>query len=141
MHLIHGDINMKNIKLSGNEPMLIDMETLSVGDPVFDLQGLYVTYQLFPEDDPGNLQEFCGLTEALGDAVWNLALEYYFDDRGPSALRDAIPKIRIVACVRFLQLICLLDIGKADLKQLRTAHALARLRELAWTVDSLEIGT
>ena len=141
LHLIHGDINMKNIKLSGNEPMLIDMETLSTGDPVFDLQGLYVTYQLFPEDDPGNLQEFCGLTEALGDAVWNLALEYYFDDRGPSALSAAIPKIRIVACVRFLQLICLLDIGKADLKQLRTAHALARLRELAWSVDSLEIGT
>ena len=141
LHLIHGDVNMKNIKLSGDEPMLIDMETLSVGDPVFDLQGLYVTYQLFSEDDPGNLQEFCGLTPELGDAAWNLTLAYYFDDREASALEAAIPKVKLVGCVRFLQILLLLGIGKEALKPLRIAHTLARLRELAWTVDSLEIGT
>ena len=140
LHMIHGDINLKNIKLSGDEPMLIDMETLSVGDPVFDLQGLYVTYQLFPEDEPGNLQAFCGLTEELGDAVWEKALEFYFDDRDASALREAVPKIKIVAYVRFLQLLLLLGIGREDLNQLRVEHTLAHLRELLWTVDSLEIG-
>ncbi len=46
LHVIHGDIQMKNVMLNGDEPMLIDMDTLSVGDPVFDLMGLYLAYMI-----------------------------------------------------------------------------------------------
>jgi len=139
LHMIHGDINLKNIKLSGDEPMLIDMETLSVGDPVFDLQGLYVAYQLFGEDDPNNTMDFFGISQELADYIWETTLEYYFDDRAPSALREAEAKIRLVGCVRFLQVLLLMGIGREDLKQIRVEHTLAHLRELAWTVDCLAL--
>ena len=141
LHVIHGDINMKNIKLSEDEPLLIDMETLSVGDPVFDLQGLYVAYQLFGEDDPNNTMDFFGISQELADTIWEKALEYYFDDRDASALREAEAKIKIVGCVRFLQVLLLMGIGREELMQRRVEHTLEHLRALAWKVDSLEIGT
>ena len=139
LHAIHGDVNLKNIMLSGDEALLIDMETLSVGDPVFDLQGLFLTYQAYVEDEPDNLEKFCALTPELGKYIWEKTLEFYFDDRDASALREAVTKIRIVAYVRFLQLILLLGIGREDLKQIRVRHTLEHLRELAWKVDTLEL--
>ena len=34
--------------LRNGEPMLIDMEALCMGQPIFDLEGIYVAYQAFP---------------------------------------------------------------------------------------------
>jgi len=33
LHMVHGDFQMKNVMLVGDEPMLIDMETISTGQP------------------------------------------------------------------------------------------------------------
>ena len=141
LHAIHGDIQMKNIMLNGDEPLLIDMETLSVGDPVFDLQGLFVTYQIFNEDEPGNTLAFLGLSKELADFIWKKTPEYYFDNREETAIQKAKEKIQIVAYIRFLYLIYVLEIGKKDLKRIRIEHALERLKALAGRVDSLEIGS
>ncbi len=43
LHMVHGDFQMKNVMLVGDEPMLIDMDTISTGQPIFDLQALYIT--------------------------------------------------------------------------------------------------
>ena len=43
------------------EVMLIDMDTLSVGDPVFDFAGLITAYELYSEDDHDNAMKFMGL--------------------------------------------------------------------------------
>ena len=138
-HVVHGDIQMKNIMLSGDEPLLIDMDTLSVGDPVFDLMGIYVTYVLFNEDDPMNTEEFLGLSRETCDFIWEKTMEYYFDDRDEATRAAAIRKVRIVGCVRFLFLVALLNIGKPELKQIRIDHALKHLNELANEVDSLAV--
>ena len=139
LHVVHGDIQMKNIMLSGNEPLLIDMDTLSVGDPVFDLMGLYVTYSLFNEDEPGNTEQFLGISNEMSAFIWAKTMEYYFDDRDSDVLAAAEKKVRIVGCVRFLFLVAVLGIGKQELKQLRIDRVLAYLQELADQVDSLEI--
>ena len=138
LHVVHGDIQMKNVMLSGDEPMLIDMDTLSVGDPVFDLMGIYVTYRLFMLDEPGNAQRFLGISDGMCDYIWENTLACYFEGCDATAIRAAEDRIRLVACVRFLQLICVLGIGLPELRQPRIDRALADLRELSRRVDSLE---
>lgn len=140
LHMVHGDIQMKNIMVSGNEPLLIDMDTLSVGDPVFDLMGLYVTYVLFNEDDPTDTQTFLGMSKELSMFIWENTIRYYFDDRDRKTMEEADKKIRIVGCLRFLFLVDVLGIGKPELKQIRMEHTLARLQELVAQVDSLAVG-
>ena len=140
LHVVHGDIQMKNIMLSGDEPLLIDMETLSVGDPVFDLQCLYLTYQAYGEDEADNTMQFLGIPNELADFIWSKTLEYYFDERDPSVRPSAETKIRLLAYVRFLYLLTVLHIGREDLMQIRIVHTLEHLRELVNQIDSLEIG-
>ena len=127
--------------LSGDEPLLIDMDTLSVGDPVFDLMGPYVTYVQFNEDEPTNSDTFLGLPKAACDVIWEKLLAGYFENRDAGVIAEAERRIVIVACVRFLFLLCVLNIGNPQLKQLRVAHTLDHLRALLGQVETLEIGT
>ena len=141
LHAVHGDVQMKNVMLSGDEPLLIDMETLSVGDPVFDLQSLYVTYQAYGEDEADNTMQFLGIPNELADYIWNNTLNDYFDNRDPAARRSAEAKIRLLAYVRFLYLLTVLHIGREELMQIRIEHTMEHLRALANQVDSLDIGS
>ena len=140
LHIIHGDIQMKNVMYSEGEPLLIDMDTLSVGDPVFDLMGVFITYKLFNEDEPNNTDVFLGLSKELCDNIWEKTMYYYFDNRCSETLSEAENKIKIVAYVRFLYLISVFNIGKDELRQLRIDHTLSHLHKLIFQVSSLEIG-
>ena len=139
LHAIHGDFHMKNIMLDGEQPLLIDMETLSVGDPVFDLQGLYVTYRLFGEDDPNETQDFLGISQELAGYICDQTIEFYFDGWDAAAISKAKDKLRLVACVRFLYLINEFGFGSEELTRLRIRHTLEHLSELIDRVDCLEI--
>lgn len=141
LHVVHGDIQMKNVMLSGDEPLLIDMDTLCVGDPVFELMGAYVTYVQFNEDDPVNTEEFLGLKKDVCDTIWKKLLACYFDDRDAAMIPEAEKRVRIVACVRFLFLLRILNIGKPELMAIREKHTLEHLRELLPQVEGLGIGT
>lgn len=141
LHTIHGDIHMKNVMLDGDEPLLIDMEALAVGDPVFDLQGLYVTYQLFGEDDPGNSESFLGISQDLAGYIWEKTMECYFEGQDASVLQETKRRTRIVAYVRFLWLMAEYESAEEKLTQLRIRHTLEHLSELAGRVDSLQIGS
>ena len=59
--LIHGDCHFKNVFVTPDGLMLIDMDTLSKGDPLYELCCLYKTYVTFDVLDPGNTQHFFGV--------------------------------------------------------------------------------
>ena len=139
LHAVHGDIQMKNVMLSEDEPLLIDMDTLSTGDPVFDLQGIYVTYVLFNEDEPDNTEKFLGIPADLSQYVFDRTLEYYFEGKSREELEAARKKISLVGCIRFLYLVAVFNIGLPELIEVRIAHTLDRIRELSGQVDSLEV--
>ena len=69
-YLTHGDIQMKNIMLSGGEMFLIDMNTMSAGDPVFEFSGLYRTYIAFNVYDPDNSKNFLGISRDLASRIY-----------------------------------------------------------------------
>lgn len=135
LHVVHGDIQMKNIMVSDGEPILIDMDTLSVGDPVFDLAGLYVGYKAYTEDEPDNSEKFLGISRETCDRIWDAFMRCYFDDRTTPA--NAEDKVRIAAYVRFLYLVAVLGIGLPELRQIRIDHSIQHLSTLVKRVESL----
>lgn len=139
LHFVHGDLQMKNVMLNGDDLILIDMETLSVGNPVFDLQGPFVTYAAYTEDEPDNLVSFLGLTQEKGRLIWEKILEYYFCDRDENARREAENRIRILGYLRFLDRVVTHGMTREDLKETRIRHSVEHLRELLPLVDSLGI--
>ncbi|MBR3741088.1 MAG: phosphotransferase [Clostridia bacterium] len=132
--VVHGDFHMKNVMVAGGEPLLIDMDTLTQGSPIFDLQGVYVAYQEFEEDAPGNSMAFLGISAELSGFVWRKTIEYYFDTKDEETRARNENRIRLLSAVRFLQLI---GPSENDLNAVRIRHTQAHIEELLKKVDSL----
>lgn len=135
--VVHGDFHMKNVMISDGEPLLIDMDTLTQGNPIFDLQGVYVAYRAFEEDEPGNTMTFLGISSEQGNFVWEKTIEYYFDTGDTGILTRNKDRIRLVAAVRFLQLIGISDLRTNELAATRIRHTRENIGELLEKVDSL----
>lgn len=139
LHMIHGDFQMKNVMLVDDEPMLIDMETISTGQPIFDLQALYVTYIAFGEDCPDNLSSFLGIPDDLGAPIWNGILENYFKNSDENELSVINDKIRLLGTIRFLYLLAVTDLKNGELGEKRIRRSQMHISELLKTVNDLSI--
>ncbi len=139
LHIVHGDLQMKNVMLNRDEMILIDMDTLCTGNPVFDLQALYVAYQSFNEDQEDNGMQFLGIPNAQCDIIWKQLAEHYFEGFSPEKIRQMEDRIRVLACVRFLDRIVTAGLGRPDLREIRVRHTLEHLEELLPRVEELTV--
>ena len=138
-YVVHGDFQMKNVMMLEGEPSLIDMDTLSVGNCVFDLAGLYATYILFNESEPDNSLKFLELTKEISDTVWNKIVEYYFEGISKEETDKNVYKIRLASAIRFLYIIVSSNRINEPLGQIRLKVTLQHIDELLPIVDELAI--
>lgn len=89
MNFVHGDCHFKNIMVQNNEFLLIDMDTLSRGEPIFELAAIKAPYVAFEEDDPGNTEKFLGVPSELAAKLYNDIVERYFGSKD-QAIKDKI---------------------------------------------------
>ena len=101
-HMIHGDFHTKNIELQNDEVLLIDMDTLSVGNPVFEFAHIYNSLIGFSEWDHEHIKRFQGYDFETAKAFWAKTLAAYLETDDAAKLRDAEEKIRIVSYTRLL---------------------------------------
>lgn len=137
LSVIHGDFQMKNVMLSDNDPMLIDMETLATGHPVFDFAGIYVAYIEFEEDEPGNMQRFLGISADTASYIFEKLMEYYLETTNPTLLASEILKIRIVSAIRFLYIITMSDLNSNELSQKRILTTKEHINEFMKQSETL----
>ncbi|MBE6719540.1 MAG: STAS domain-containing protein [Ruminococcaceae bacterium] len=101
--MLHGDYHIKNIMRQGNENLLIDMDTLSVGHPVFELSQMYLAYLGFSETDHDDVMRFLGIERSTAEVFWDATLKYYFDGKDDGFINDAVIKARIIGYARLLR--------------------------------------
>ena len=75
---VHGDCHFKNIMVQGDEFLLIDMDTLSKGHPIFELALIRAPYVAFEADAPGNSEKFLGVSATFAEKLYNDLVERYF---------------------------------------------------------------
>ena len=138
-HIIHGDLQMKNVMFADEEPMLIDMESLSTGDPVFDLQSLFLCYCAYNEDEPDNTESFLGITRETAESIWKQILKLYFEGFSEEQIRKEEDRIRLLGYVGFLISVVLNGFTKPELREIRIAHAVEHMRELLPKVNTFVI--
>ena len=140
LHLLHGDAHLKNVMDSDGTLMLIDMDTLCTGNPVFEFAGLFTSYMAFIEDDPGNALEFHGIDWQTTTRIYRETLDCYLRHPDAAALREADNRIQVLGYLRFLYvLIVEQEAVGGELKQRRIQHAAEHLDELVPIVRELTI--
>jgi len=95
--MIHGDYHTKNIVLAGDEVLLIDMDTLSVGQPLFELAQMYNAYVGFSEYDPDVVRRFQGYDAAVAREFWRRSLKAYLGTEDAGRADEVEKKVRCVA--------------------------------------------
>ncbi|MCR5611315.1 MAG: phosphotransferase [Clostridiales bacterium] len=100
--MIHGDFHVKNIMLMDGEPLLIDMDTLSTGHPVFEFGNIYCAYCAFNEAEPTLNDAFFGIPHELGVRFMNETIEDYFRGLTAGELVNVRERIMIAGYTRAL---------------------------------------
>jgi uncharacterized protein (TIGR02172 family) len=96
-HMIHGDFHTKNIVLAGDEVLVIDMDTLSVGHPVFDFLRMYNAYIGYSENDPDVVLRFQGFTQETANRFWHDSLALYLGTNDEQKIKEVEDKVRCLA--------------------------------------------
>ncbi len=102
-HMLHGDYHTKNLELQNDEVLLIDMDTLAVGHPIFELASIYNAFIGFFELDHDAIKSFQGFDYETGRVFWHKALAAYLGTECPSKLREVEDKARILGYTRLIR--------------------------------------
>lgn len=129
---VHGDCHFKNIMVQNDELILIDMDTLSVGHPIFELAGIYAPYCAFDEDDPGNTKKFFGIDHDEAVRLYNALVNLYFG-KDDQVIKD---KIKLVC---YIHMVWWNRTNEPE-NNVRLEGCRARLYELLDKYDDLDVG-
>lgn len=102
-HMIHGDYHTKNVELVGDEVLLIDMDTLAVGHPVFELASMFNAFVGFAERDHEIVKKFQGFDFETAGLFWQKTLAEYLHTDDPEKIRSVEDKARIIGYTRLIR--------------------------------------
>ena len=104
--LLHLDLQAKNAMIQGDdELMLIDMGEMGYGHPILDLAHAYSSMVLFI----GDYDTVIGIPRDMGNKLWDLAINYYFEGLPADVIALRKEQIAAVACIRNYSWLALSD--------------------------------
>ncbi|MCR5134681.1 MAG: ATP-binding protein [Clostridiales bacterium] len=136
-HMIHGDYHTKNLELVGDEVLLIDMDTLAVGHPIFELASMFNAYIGFSELDPEIIRQFQGFDHDTAAAFWHKTLEKYLGTQNEAVIRKVEDKARIIGYTRMIRRSIRRNGKESEQGRQEIAHWTGELLDLLARTDSL----
>ena len=101
--LMHGDYHTNNIMVQNGEPLLIDMDTLCMGHPVFELGSMFNAFIGYSELDHQVTVNFFGYTHDTAEKFWDMALKMYLGTEDEAICRSVAEKAMIIGYTRMLR--------------------------------------
>ena len=101
--MLHGDYHIKNIMQQNGENLLIDMDTLSMGHPIYEFAAIYAAYIGYSCADPDNAAKFFDIPGEKCIDMWKYTVKYYFEGRDEQYVDDIIRKAAIICYTRLLR--------------------------------------
>ena len=103
LNMLHGDYHIKNIMRQNGENLLIDMDTLAMGHPVFEFAAIYLAYIGFSCIDHENVKRFLGIPYEQAQRFWKETVRAYFGTDDEAFLQGIEDKAAIIGYSRVLR--------------------------------------
>ena len=101
--LMHGDYHTNNVMVQNGEPLLIDMDTLCMGHPIFELGSMFNAFVGYSELDHQNLMDFFGYSFETAGKFWKLSLKMYLSTDDEEVLNSVEEKAMVIGYTRMLR--------------------------------------
>lgn len=136
-HMMHGDYHIKNVMVQNGESLLIDMDTLCHGYPIFELAQMYNCYVGFGISDHSAVERFMGIPYEQAGELWNKILHLYLESDDEEFVQSVADKAALVGLARIMRRSW--DLGGMETEDGRKLieACRARIQELLEKVDSL----
>lgn len=131
--MLHGDYHTNNVHYANNEAILIDMDTLATGDPIFELCNMYLAYKGFGELDHDAVSKFLKIDWDLAQYVLKKTFEMYFEGKDETSVNNELDKAMLVGFVRLYRR----TLKRTPDNTVLVDHCKNRIIELANKVDTL----
>ncbi len=99
-YMIHGDCHVKNVMLQNGEALLIDMDTLSRGNKIFEFAAIYSAYIGFNLLNPETVKSFFGFNFETCKKLWYGITAGYFKDYSENELSLIAKKASLLSFIR-----------------------------------------
>ena len=103
LNMLHGDYHIKNIMRQNGENLLIDVDTLAMGHPVFEFSAIFAAYVGFSCIDPDNVEQFLGIKKEYAKLFWKTTLKAYFETDDAEKLQEIENMSAIICYARILR--------------------------------------
>ena len=101
--MLHGDYHTNNIVMQNDEVLIIDMDTLCVGHPIFELASMYLGFVAFGELDPNVTLNFLKMTHDTAVVFWKKELAKYLGSDDDAAVRAVEEKAMVIGYARLMR--------------------------------------
>ena len=101
--LMHGDYHTNNIMVQNGEPLLIDMDTLCMGHPIFELGSMFNAFVGYAELDHQNMMDFFGYSFETAGKFWNMVLKMYLGTEDEAICQSVAEKAMIIGYTRMMR--------------------------------------
>ena len=99
--MIHGDYHANNVMIQNGEPLLIDMDTVAYGHPVFEFASIYLGFVGYCECNHEGTMDFYGLPYDITVKIWETLMKQYFEDE--AVRMDVTRKAQVIGYARMMR--------------------------------------
>lgn len=101
--LMHGDYHTNNVMVRDGEALLIDMDTLCMGHPIFELGSMYNAFKGFSALDHDVVKNFLGFPYEVSTKFWRMTLAKYLGTEDEAKIDEVEAKAEVVGYMRLLR--------------------------------------
>ena len=101
--MMHGDYHTGNLELQDGEVLIIDMDTLAVGHPIFELASMFNSFVGYSEMDHSVILKFQGFDWETGKEFWRRSLAAYLGTKNERKITEVEDKARIIGYTRMIR--------------------------------------
>lgn len=101
--MIHGDYHTNNVEMQNGEVLLIDMDTLSFGHPIFELASMFLGFVGFGELNHDVTLKFMKLPYETTKYIWQKSLSLYLGTEDESRINEVAQKAMIIGYARLMR--------------------------------------
>ncbi len=137
--MLHGDYHTKNIVVQKDEILLIDMDTLSVGHPIFEFGSIFNAFVGFHELNQENVKHFQGFDFDLSTRFFHKVLAAYLNTDDEQKIQSLYDKAALIGYTRLIRRGIRRSESKTEQGRKELAYRTERLLTLLSQTDTLTI--